>query len=1015
MKLLLSILFASVSCLAQIAGFQVWTKDDVNLASQSNAWSKSEVFMTYGAWLARRDAAATSIVATIPGPTGNAGTYRVFLKAFTRRFANQAVPGQAEIALGTNAWQAIDYGQTDSTPNAVIGTNYVAAGPFTNALIRFTWVGTSNVQDFYWEAFGLSTSTNVAFPALSDPEPAKNLAYVDAAYDYSIPPVETDVRPGNMLRNASFELGWQPGWMYARNSQVNSNTYKPNFLIDAVGTTNTARTGNTIGWINEAKARFAMYGGPVRLRPGTRQYTLSWYASGSNSFTVRFLSLAFTNLYVVPSTTNIGYSWTYAAPNTTNWVRYSTNFWACDHPTAEWRVHLESGTLTSAFFEDPQLEEGGTLNAWAPKNGVEYTFKSSRNGALYFDTEPINLNLVTYNYGGSASNFTWSYVAYGQTNHQFGVPIFSGEFNGSVAPGRVTNVITVPPWIPFGHYRIVSRSKSHPEIDETMFSKVWSSDTTNGYVGIHSQTAADAVATNFSLGFPVSRSLSPGGYARWTDIEATNDVFTFDPTDWKVNSQAGQQIFLSLYKNDVIPAWAYLSGNMPQTNHLWDYVNRVAARYTNKIAFYESRNEPSSSLTSTNLRDLAITEESAIHAAYPAGRYVACGGMADASIASNFLSILPSSTLSNIYALSCHLYPAGGNVVMDMNNDNTDRPRYEAWRALGIAFNKPIINSESGTYDNGPLRTYNVGVQTGSAWTYELLRHEPMERAGYNTVMRSIAVLARSLGHGFIGCHYYDARYSSYDRGGYVDTNPTIWDFYDEGRPQLAAMMQFKRLIDPPTFAASVTNIIESDAYVFGKNGQTVAILWTQDKTNRTVTLGTTNFGVLDIYGNLLQTNTAAIQIGRVAKYLVSSLVSTSSMVSLLATSIVATASDTFAPTITMDWFPPAAVNENGSNNVVIKWTALDDTLINTPLYRSNVLSRYRLGPAASWGDWSESTVANIPTLSNGVYRLDVQSKDKYNNTSQISGITFTVTNGVASTPPNATIGTATIGTITGP
>jgi hypothetical protein len=116
-----------------------------------------------------------------------------------------------------------------------------------------------------------------------------------------------------------------------------------------------------------------------------------------------------------------------------------------------------------------------------------------------------------------------------------------------------------------------------------------------------------------------------------------------------------------------------------------------------------------------------------------------------------------------------------------------------------------------------------------------------------------------------------------------------------------------------------------------------------------------------------------------------------------------------------MDWFPPAAVNENGSNNVVIKWTALDDTLINTPLYRSNVLSRYRLGPAASWGDWSESTVANIPTLSNGVYRLDVQSKDKYNNTSQISGITFTVTNGVASTPPNATIGTATIGTFTGP
>jgi hypothetical protein len=999
MKTFLAILFAASSCMAQIPGLQIWTKDDLALSAQSNAWSRSEVFLTYGSWLARRDSVSNQITATIPDASGDAGTYRVFLKAFTRQFEDQDNPGVAEFRLGTNAWANINFGQAGSTPQSIVGTNYVAATSFTNAQVRFNWIATGTVQDFYFEAFGISSNTNVAFPAISDPEPAKSLAYIDAGYDYGVPPVETDVRPGNMLRNASFELGWQPGWMYARNSQVDSNTFKPTFLKSNVATTNNAFNGTTLAWINDGKARFAVYNSPIRLRPGTRQYTLSFYMKAlSSSLTAKMTSLAFTNRYVSASSTNIGYSWNWTAPGTTNWVRFSTNFWAADKPTAEWQLTLESGTLTSLYLDAVQLEEGPTATTWAPKNGVEFVFTTPRNGNIFFDDEPITMDLVTYNYGGASSNFTWSYIAYGQTNHQFGVPIFSGEFNGSVAPGLATNTITIPPWIPYGHYRIVSRSSSHPEIDETMFSKVWSSDTTNGIVQIHSQTAADAVATNKTLGFAYTRTLSPGGYARWSNIEATDNTFTWDPTDWKVGAHAGQSIWLSMWTNLEIPAYA-VSGNTVFTNMLWDYINRLAGRYTNKIAIYEMRNEPSSKLTAAELRDLVITEENALHTAYPEALYVSCGGMADTNIAHGFLSILPTNTLAGIYGLSCHLYPVGGNVVMNMNQDDADRTRYQQWRQLGINYNKPIFNSESGVYGNGPLRTYNLGIQTGAAWTYESLRHEPLDRSGYNETMRAIAIVARSLGHGFAGVYYYDARYSSYIRGGYIDTNPTVWDFYDEARPQLAAILQFKRLVDPPTFAASVTNVAKTDAYVFGKNGQTVAILWTQDKTNRSVTLASTNFGVRDIYGNPLQTNEAVIQIGRVAKYIVSSLISTSSMVSLLSTSIVATASDTVAPALTMDWFPPGSVNENGLNNVVIKWTALDDTVMNTPLYRSNVLSRYRLGPSAAWGNWSEATWASITNLSNGLYRVDIQAKDKYNNTSELSGVTFATTNGVVVYP----------------
>lgn len=993
-----------------VGGLQIQTKDDWNLAAQNTNWSRSDVFMTYGTWLIRRDSVNSNITATLPF-SGEAGTYRVFAKAFTRNFANATNHGTMEFRLGTNAWERLGFGQVDLTHKLICGTNYTAATAFTNADVRFTWIATGNVQDFYFEAFAISTNLNVAAPGTLDPEPAASDAYIDAWYDYTVPPVESDSWPGNMLRNASFELGFQPGWMYARNSQTTSNDYKATFLKDAIGWTNTARTGNAVGFISNGKARFELYNNPIRLRPGTRQYTLSWYVRGNFSYAVSFKSLAFTNQFVAATPTNAGYTWNLSV-NSTNWVRVSTNFWACDKPTPEWRLTLASQVLTSLHFDDILLEEGNTLSTWSPKHGVEFVLNAERNGRMFFDTEPIELDLVTYNYGGSSSNFSWSYVAYGQTNHQFGIPMFSGEFNGSVAPGISTNKITVPPWIPYGHYRIVSRSHSHPEQDETQFSKVWAYDAgTNAVIWIHSQLSQAACLTNKEFGFPVTRTLSPGGYARWQGIEPTNNVFNWDSMDFRVSAHSPQRIWLSTWLNSEIPAWAITSGTMVDTNHLWDYINTMARRYTNKIAFWESRNEPSG-IGTNNLRDITITEENAIHSAVPDALYIACGGMADTNIAHNFLVQLSSNTLAGIFGISCHLYPAGGNVVMDMLPDDTDRGRYQQWQALGKLYGKPVFNSESGVYGNGPLRTYNLGVQTGADWTYECLRHEPLERGTYQSAMRAIAILARSLGHGFAGVCYYDARYSTYDRGHYINTNPTVWDFNDEGKPELAAILQFKRLIDPPTFAASVTNIAKTDCYVFGKSNVTVAILWTQDKTNRTVTLSSTNFGQHDVFGNLLVTNVAAIPIGRVAKYLVSRTISTNDMFAMLTNAVVASRSDTNPPVITMDSYPFSAVNGNGTTDTYIKWTALDDTVMNTPLYRSNVLSRYRLGPSASWGNWSESTLAKLTNLVDGMYRLDVQAKDKYNNTSTLSGITFAVTNSVV-VPTPAHINNATVSTIT--
>lgn len=980
---------------------QILTRPDLAFTSP---WAYNEQTLVNGNWYVRLD----PDIVRIPSETrtqivvgvnllGEAGTYNFWSKCIVQNWATSGNTGTGtmEFRLGTNGWSNALF----STSWRV--TNYVASTAFTNGELRFTQPhpidDASPLDQYDIRLEGVAITTNLSI----------GTAYTDAFFDYGLPalvPTNQYVR-GNLLYNSSAELGFAPFWMFDRQGPTLSNEFKATF-IDQAEWRNEGRTGNSSFRIHNNGARFAVYYSPIVLRPGVRAYTLSgWTKSPSVTFSVSLKNIADTNASIPVTPTNRGYKITIPTSGT-NWVRFSTNIWMCDLPTPEWEFYISTGNTTGPLVDDLMLEEGTTLNDWQPMHGVEWVIRPRRMAA-YSSTETIDLQLRSFNYGGSSSNLHVQYTGY----NVYGSPIFSGEFDGTVAPGLVTNTIRIPQWIPNGFYRIAARSPSHPIEQEAMFSKILYPDNHDGVIQLHGHPTEDAARTNKSLGFGDMRSLSPGNFFRVDDVQPTEGVFNFSLEDWAVESvlRGESRILASMWTNADNPAWwASPTTAMPDTNRLAAYITALLNRYQGRIWAWETRNEPTA-LGTNNLAIIAALESAIVKAIDPSAKYVALGGMDNFVTAGNVLSLLDSNALSRIDAISCHLYQVGANTVMHMQPDTGDRSRYAGFRDLGATYGKPVWNSEAGQFDSGPMRGRQMGYMTGARYAYPALHNERMLRGGEQSVARQLAAAARSIGHGFEKWFIYDGRFYSYRPGNEVEASAAAWDYYDEIRPFTAAVMTMKHLVDPPTFTASVTNITLTDCYVVAKNGRTFAMLWSQDKTNRLVTLANTNFGVLDTWGNVIQTNQASFVVEKRLKYLVSSILTTNEMVSLLTTTNFSIAADTTPPVVTVDMVPVGSVD--GTNAVWFKLTTWDDTQANTPSYRNRLLKRHRTRPSDEWSEWSEDEIVHKTGLRNGAHRFEVQAKDVYDNTNSAQSLYFTITNGIIS-PVNVSASNVTANSI---
>lgn len=963
-KPLVTLLFLLLATFARAIDVETWTHSMFTLPSV-DGWSKTTVNHPNGAWLIRLSPAKPSIEFTLDlGETFAArSNYSFFFKGSTRNF--DAAGSQTNVAptfkFGPSGVEFTNSFSPLGNPSLLRVTNCVAPFAFSNITIRFTAVVT-NVQDFYWEGFALSPDSGVD-------------AFGDAFYTF-VPPTVTNnvVRKGNLIRNSSFETGWQ-WWMHARKTPINSNELYSVYLDEAYWRTNSngAKSGTAAAYITEGRgARFAIYLSPIRVSRDLKPYTLSFWQKGQRPLTV-----AITNLVGTPAgRSNANFTWTFATPATTNWTRYSTSFVYAGFPSREIEITMSAVMTPTNYIsvDDVQLEEGGLTN-WEPAEVVEMGLETGRFGNLFVGSEAPVVRAVLYN--ASGSNVPCRVVSSVVDSDNITV---SESTNLYLAPpGLSTNeVTTVAP--KFGWFRLIARDELHPmsegEIQFIRTPSVNPNPGTNTFIGIHNNAYVRHGLTNLQIGFRHNRSYSPGAFPRWNIIEVSTNTFDWNPADYLYNQLigAGQQVLSTLWGGGFIPSWYSMAGANPSTNALARYITNTVSRYKAGVSFWETRNEPST-LVYTNAAQYAAildVEVASIKQADSNAFVVGFGGASELVFMSNVWTALQPTTKSNIGAVSVHLYPLGQNVMMGTTLDADTRFRDLSFM-VRESWGKPIWNTETGMYDYGALGGPALGYITDSVQLYGSLDDEPISRS--KNQARNLIQILRGLGHGFARHYHYDARLSGYRLGATPSAEPSLTEADESYRPSMAQVLWCKALLDPHEGSFWITNQAGVEVYGFRRGSNSIAAMFTQAKTNGTLTLTNSGFGVFDRFGNVIQTNVAAVRVNRNPVYVVSSSMTTNALAAAIVGGSLVWTNAIDNPVASVDISPFGTHPQ--TNQFVFRWNAVSPTIGNSPSFPSNVVTRAFVdGLFTNWTSWSERRVMTVDNIPPGKFRLRVQARD---------------------------------------
>jgi len=428
-----------------------------------------------------------------------------------------------------------------------------------------------------------------------------------------------------------------------------------------------------------------------------------------------------------------------------------------------------------------------------------------------------------------------------------------------------------------------------------------------------------------------------------------------------------------------VPTWAY-SGTTINTNYLGEFVRTLVSRYKDDIHVWETDNEPyatwsGNTFTSAQVANMMTVEVAAIKASDPTAIIIAGGGYDSTNNLGQVWNLLDSTTKSNIYGISCHLY----SLPQD-NNDTDFDPRPEQFQRFAAGIGKVVWNSESGIWSVGNKHNAGGWLSSGThiyPWWYE----EFYTRTAFVAPSTLTRMALRNIGRG-IPVYWYDQRAT--DRGWQrPDTQPYSYDQDDALVPGAAGMLWIANIVGrgtpvgPVTNTAATTNI---EAYVFlGNAGQTVLATWPRVMhTNFIVTLPATNFAVFDNYGLQIQTNVGAVTLGRNPVYIVSTTLGTNAMATNYAGASVTSVADTTAPVVSLDIVETGNVTE-GKLPLFWRWTAVDSRWVNTVKYQNSVITRWRIDGLTDWSDWSMRRRNSLDALpAPGIYSFTVEAKDLF-------------------------------------
>jgi hypothetical protein len=282
-------------------------------------------------------------------------------------------------------------------------------------------------------------------------------------------------------------------------------------------------------------------------------------------------------------------------------------------------------------------------------------------------------------------------------------------------------------------------------------------------------------------------------------------------------------------------------------------------------------------------------------------------------------------------------------------------------------------------------KTEILGTITGGTYPYTHLREETYRRGNYQTVERTLRALFRSLGYGIERFFYYDARLAGYAYQK-ADTQPTIFDYDDSLRPDGAALIWAREILPSPRAIGRLVNSSATylEGYLFQQAQTSVIVCWTQDRSTRLATVSNSAFSVADAMGNVLHTNAAKVTVNRRPQYWMSSTLTPEQMSTIFSEAILSGPLDSVAPALSIDESPHGAIVSRRHLPLRFRWTAVDDTYVNTDAYPANVVTRWKISGHNDWSDWSAERFLVLQALPPGEYRLNVQGKDADSNQSEI-------------------------------
>ncbi len=802
-------------------------------------------------------------------------------------------------------------------------------------------------------------------------------------------------RPGNLIRNGSFETGVGHGWGYTNGRAFSVvSTWDPKTAHDGSASLRMPLEPSIYN-----KAVIGLESSAYAVAPNKRHTLSLWARTDAGNTAAATVSLV--NSYD-PSTDGALPDGQPAQPKIAKavevgeaWTRIDVTGDLLAYPKAEYSVAVVAKTQRGKhlWIDGVSLNEGGPA-PYAPRAALQVGLTSSQPSNVFYEDEPQRMRLRVSNETAAGRDAVVRYEVFDERNRR----VTSGKRAVRVAAhstaGRTLDVATGRR----GPFRIVLWADGLDGSEEEVLYGVVprpqraGADSTST-IGTHSNFLGFTNAAMRKLGIKWDRALSPAGFFRWADVEPADDEFVwFDEPVARAKRQ-GVRTLGVIGTNNYWPKWADRNG-LPDLDKWEEFVAQSARHYRGDVSGWELWNEPLRVFKADFYAKMLKRGAEAVRRSDPKAMVVGMAGAASPAevklVVDELEKQFPDWPWRDfVDVLSIHMYPTGEAVEQGGAGQSASYRRQ-----VVQAYDKPTWNTETGTWDRGYFHTDNAPV---ASWGHQL---QPYKSAAQFTDASQLAVerltrnFIESVGDGLSKFFYYDMRVILSPT--YVDSHPTMLEYDDSIRPKGIAFAVLAKLFDHATGLGRVSvGDKATRAFTFRRGDSGLLAVYAGDGKRRAMKLpgiASRRLVVVDSMGNRIPRSRRGIVYGRRPVYVSVAGVGAERLRAAVKRARPVRVPDETAPNVTIDRAPRGPVP---GRPLTVRFSAADDNDTLSAVQPRAVVYSHRLtgpGDDGAWSPWSVVNTVQLGTLQRGRHVFSVRARDRSKNTSAIVSRTIVVT-----------------------